>query len=258
MSTKFRNLKNDLQDLENDSSESGIGISPKTGGGGSKTANYILVIAFVVTLLFYAGSRVTNFFTDIGNPISEAIESFNEYDPELLAGMGEMMEDMGYGVLSDAELSALRDEGVTATETKRFHDLGYTDLTLEEVVELRNAGVSASETQEFFDVGYNNLTVDQLIDLENANVSATYASMMKELGYSFTVDDLTTTRRNGVTANFTSRMMDLGYTFEELTKENLIRMRNLDVTDNLAAQLIAERGERPTVDELIRYKISNQ
>ncbi len=258
MSTKFRNLKNDLQDLENDSSESGIGISPKSGGGGSKTANYILVIAFVATLIFYAGNRVSNFFTDIGNPITEAIESFNEYDPDLLAGMGEMMEDMGYGVLSDAELSALRDEGVTATETQRFHNLGYTDLTLDQVVDLSNAGVSASETQEFFDVGYDNLTVDQLIDLENAEVSATYASMMKELGYTLTVDDLVTTRRNGVTAYFTSRMMDLGYTFEELTKENLVRMRNIGVTDGLAERLTEERGARPTVDELIRYRISNQ
>ncbi len=229
MSTKFRNLKNDLQDLENDSSESGIGISPKSGGGGSKTANYILVIAFIVTLVFYAGNRVSNFFTNIENPIAEAIESFNEYDPELLAGMGEMMETMGYGTLSDEQLSALRDEGVTATETQELHDIGYTDITLE-----------------------------QLVDLQQADVSSTYATMMKELGYDFTVDDLVTTRRNGVTAYFTSRMMDQGYTFDELTKENLIRMRSIGVTDGLAERLTNERGARPTVDELIRYRISNQ
>ena len=229
MSTKFRNLKNDLKDLENETEGSGLGVSPKSESNSPKTANYILVILFVGSLIFYAGNRVSNFFSDFENPISEVVQSFNEYDADLLVGMGEWMEDMGYGVLSNEELSALRDEGVTATETQRLHDIGYTDVTLE-----------------------------QLVELQDADVSATYASMMKELGYEFTIDDLIETRRNGVTANFTSRMMDLGYTFEELTKENLMRMRSINVTDRLAERLIEERGERPTIDELVRYRISNQ
>lgn len=229
MSTKFRNLKNDLKDLENETEDADIGMSSKSTTSGSKTANYILVIAFVVTLVFYAGNRISNFFSDFDNPISEVVQSFNEYDADLLTGMGEWMADMGYGTLTNEELSALRDEGVTATETQRFHDIGYTDVTLE-----------------------------QLVELQDADVSSTYASMMKELGYEFTIDDLIETRRNGVTANFTSRMMDLGYTFEELTKENLMRMRSIDVTDRLAERLIEQRGERPTIDELVRYRISNQ
>ncbi len=229
MSTKFRNLKNDLKDLENETEDSDLGMSSKSTSGGSKTANYILVIAFVVTLVFYAGNRVSNFFSDFENPISEVVQSFNEYDADLLTGMGEWMEDMGYGTLTNEELTALRDEGVTATETQRLHDIGYTDITLE-----------------------------QLVELQDADVSATYASMMQELGYEFSIDDLIETRRNGVTANFTSRMMDLGYTFEELTKENLMRMRSIGVTDRIAERLIEERGERPTIDELVRYRISNQ
>ncbi|MEQ9308765.1 MAG: hypothetical protein RLN90_04870 [Balneolaceae bacterium] len=229
MSTKFRNLKNDLKDLENETEDSGLGVPSKSTSGGSKTANYILVIAFLVTLLFYAGNRVSTFFQDFENPISDVVQSFNEYDADLLAGMGSMMEDMGYGVLSNEELSSLRDEGVTATETQRLHDAGYTEVTLA-----------------------------QLVELQDADVSSTYASMMKELGYEFTIDDLLETRRNGVTANFTSRMMDLGYTLEELTKENLIRMRSIEVTDRLAERLIEEIGERPSVDELVRYRISNQ
>ena len=66
------------------------------------------------------------------------------------------------------------------------------------------------------------------------------------------------TRRAGVTAYFTSRMMDLGYTKEELTKENLMRMSGVEVTDRTAARLIEQRGERPTIDELVRDRISNQ
>jgi hypothetical protein len=143
--------------------------------------------------------------------------------------MGTWMTELGYGELSREELIDLRREGVTATETQRLHDIGYTDITLAQLVELQNAGASAE-----------------------------YARMMKELGYTFSVEEVAETRRAGVTANFTSRMMDLGYTKEELTKENLMRLRGVNVTDGIAARLIEQRGERPTIDELVRYRISNQ
>jgi hypothetical protein len=107
-------------------------------------------------------------------------------------------------------------------------------------------------------VGYTDVTLEQLVELQSADVSATFARMMKELGYEFSLEDLMELRRAGVTAYFTSNMMDLGYTMEELTKENLIRMRAVGVTQNLAEELLQESGEKPTVDELIRYRISNQ
>lgn len=231
MSTKFKNLKNDLQDLENEVENPVLSSSSSSNGSNSKIANYILLFAFIATLVFYVGNRVDNFFSNFDtNPISEAFQSLGEYDEDLLMGMGEWMAEMGYGELTNEELTDLRDQGVTATETQNLHDAGYTNISLE-----------------------------QLVELQDADVSATYAKMMKELGYEFTVDDLIETRRNGVTANFTSRMMDLGYTFEELTKENLIRLRSIGVTDNLAERLInANNGVRPTIDELIRNRISNQ
>ncbi len=226
MSTRFKNLKNDLKDLEDDTTSQLNQSKLDKSSNSGKLSNYILLFAFVATLTFYVGSQVD---FDIETPITEFAQSFNEYDPDLLAGMGTWMEQLGYGELTNEELSALRDEGVTATETQRLHDLGYTDVTL-----------------------------DQLIELQNAGVSATYAGMMKELGYDLSIAELAETRRAGVTANFTSRMMDLGYTKEELTKENLMRMRGVDVTDRTAAYLIEQNGTRPTVDELVRYKISNQ
>lgn len=97
-----------------------------------------------------------------------------------------------------------------------------------------------------------------MVEVGEADASPTYARMMKELGYDFTMEDLAETRRSGVTAYFTSRMMDLGYTLEELTKENLIRLRSVDVSDGIARRLIDERGEKPSIDELVRYMISNQ
>ena len=227
MSTKFRNLKNDLKDLEDDTvSQLNQGSLDKSSNSG-KLSNYILLFAFIATLTFYVGSRRD--FSGIDNPIDRIEQAINEPNEELLQGMGTWMTDMGYGELSREELIDLRREGVTATETQKLHDIGYTDITLNQLVEFQNAGVSAD-----------------------------YARMMKELGYDLSIEELAETRRAGVTAYFTSRMMDLGYTKEELTKENLMRMSGVEVTDRTAARLIEQRGERPTIDELVRYRISNQ
>lgn len=258
MSTKFKKLKNDLQDLENETQGTELGRSSDLAPGNSKMANYFLVVAFVATLIFYAGSRMDNFFSNPENPIANALPNFGGYSPELLDDMGAMMAEMGYGDLSHEELTDLRDEGVTATETQRLHNLGYTDISLNQLVQLRDAGISASDISEFQDVGYTDITVEQMVEVGEADASPTYARMMKELGYDFTMEDLAETRRSGVTAYFTSRMMDLGYTLEELTKENLIRLRSVDVSDGIARRLIDERGEKPSIDELVRYMISNQ
>lgn len=258
MSTKFRNLKNDLKDLETEDPDLGLNSSQQNNSGGSKTANYILLFAFVVTLVFYAGSRVNSFISDTGDTLTEFAQSFNQYDAELLVGMGEWMEELGYGVLTDQELSDLRDEGVTATETQRLHDLGLTNITLEELVDLQRADISAADISQYQSAGYTDATIQDYVLVGEAEASPTYARMMKELGYDLTMAELAETRDAGVTANFTSRMMDLGYTIDELTKENLMRLRSVDVTDRLAERLIEERGERPTIDELIRYRISNQ
>ncbi len=261
MSTKFRNLKNDLHDLENEVKDQSLGNNQNSSGGNNRTANYILLFAFVATLIFYAGNRLGNFFEGfqgIENPISEVVQSFNEYDPELLQGMREWMDDLGYGVLTDEELSELRDEGVTATQTQALHDIGYTDLTLDDLVELQRADVTANYISDIRDAGYLESSLDQMIELQRADVSATYASMMKGLGYDLGIDELAQTRRSGVTAYFTSNMMDLGYTMEELSVDNLMRMRSIGVDHEMAEAIIQETGERPSVDELIRYAISNQ
>lgn len=257
MNNTFKNLKNDLRDLEDDRSDIGLNRSTPEPSNSNK-ANYILLVAFLAAFLFYGGSRLTGWASSVNDFTSGVVDGFNSYDADLLAEMGVWMEELGYGVLTDQELSDLRDEGVTATETQRLHDIGLTSLTLDQLVELQRAGISASEIEQFRDVGYTDATIDQLVEVGRAEASPTYARMMKELGYQLTMEDLAETRRNGVTANFTSRMMDLGYTFEELTKENLIRLRSVDVTDRLAERRIEALGYKPTIDELVRYRISNQ
>lgn len=228
MSTKFKNLKNDLQDLENEVEDPVMGSTTGNSGGNSKIANYILLFAFIATLVFYTGNRISDLDFDL-NPIDDIVQAIDEPSDDLLSRMGSWMTDMGYGELSREELINLRNEGVTATYTSQIRDVGYTDVTL-----------------------------DELIQLQRADVSATYARMMKELGYDLSIEQLAETRRNGVTANFTSQMMDLGYSLEELTVEKLMSMRSVGVTQNLAERLIEENGVRPSVEELVRYRISNQ
>lgn len=230
MKTKFQQLRNDLENLEDqDPSEQGLNRQGmKSGGSSGKVSNYILLFAFLITLVFYAGSRIT-LPTVNGDTIESIFDDFNRPDQTVLDGMGDWMQEMGYGELTDEELIALRRQGVSATYTSQIRDIGYTDVTL-----------------------------DQLVDLQDASVSTDYTRMMKELGYDLSIDDLIRSRNNNVTAYFTSNMMDLGYTFEELTLENLIRMRSLGVTHNLAERLTEQNGERPSVDDLIKYRISNQ
>lgn len=154
--------------------------------------------------------------------------SVDNYDSELLDGMGKMMEEMGYGTLTDAQLANLRDNGVTATFTSRMRDLGYTDITLEE-----------------------------LKLLGNNDVSFTFSAMMNELGYELTVQELVELERHNVTAYFTSNIHDLGYT--DVTTDELMRMKDVGVSIDLVKERIEDtEGAKPTIEEIIRYRISNQ
>jgi hypothetical protein len=258
MSTKFNNLRNDLEDLEKEGSFDIDGSSSSSSSKtSSKVANYILLFAFLTTLVFYAGSKI-NFPAFDVNPIEEIAQRLTQPSEDVLNGMGSWMEEMGYGTLSKQELIDLREKGVTATFTSQVREAGFTDVTLDELVDLKRANVSASFISAIKDEGYPDLTLQQAIDLRNAGVSTTFTRMMKELGYHLSVNDLLDLEQADVTAYLTSNLMDLGYTKEELTKENLIRLVNNGVSHQLAKRLIDERGSRPTIDELIRYKISNQ
>ena len=66
MSTKFRNLRNDLKDLEDDTTaQLNQGSLDKSSNSG-KLSNYILLFAFIATLTFYVGSKLD---FNLSNPI---------------------------------------------------------------------------------------------------------------------------------------------------------------------------------------------
>jgi len=260
MTTKFRNLKNQIDSFEKENpANSGSSNRSTPQANTSSIANRILLFAFLATFAFYIGSSInfgnTNFFST--NPVSELIESINQPDEDLLNRMGAWMAEMGYGELTHEQLTDLRNSGVTATNTSALRDLGYTSFNLQDLKDLGEAGVRASFVQGMQEAGYTGLTKEELVNLERADVSATFTRMMKELGYTdLTVYDLIRLRNNDVTAYFTSNMHDLGYT--DLTKEDLIRLKGTGVSISMVEQLIQQRGQRPSLDEIIRYRISNQ
>jgi hypothetical protein len=138
----------------------------------------------------------------------------------------------------------------------RMIEMGYTDLTDDELRSLREKGVTATYISNIRSLGYENLTLEDASRLARADASSTFIAMMIELGYDLTVDDLVQLRDAGVTALFTSMVHDLGY--QDVTQEQLIRMQRMVVDPRLIEELQAERGEDITLEEIIRYRISNQ
>ncbi|MDZ7771895.1 MAG: hypothetical protein U5K31_04035 [Balneolaceae bacterium] len=235
MTTKFKSLKEQLRSLENESGagETGVRRRPRegilqAGFSASNWIKYVLLIGFLTTFLIYAGNRYTDM--EIQPDLFPTFELFsNSPSPQLLQAMGASMEEMGYTGLTEEDLLVLREQGVTATYTRAIRALGYDQLTLDQVTRLAQEGVSS-----------------------------TFAAMMQELGYELSVDELIQLERAGVTAFFTSNMHDLGY--PDITMDELIRLRNVGATSDDVESLIEQNpdGELPTIEEIIRYRISNQ
>jgi len=233
MNKRFRNLKEQLASFEEEDLLSRKRLTERKGflsrlnTRSPDWLRYFLLTCFLGSFLFYAGVRYLGSSTVFTNPVEQLSSWISQPDEEVLESMRAWMEEMGYANLTNEQLIELREEGVTATYTSRMRDLGYTDLTLDELVRLRQSGVST-----------------------------TFAAMMKELGYILTVDDLIQLEQHNVTAYYTSNLHDLGYT--DLSKEELIRLKDTGVRTSEVEQLLNERETRPDVEELIRYHISNQ
>lgn len=230
MSQKSKNQKTSNRDNSGDSLSDFLAKHEREtvqaeSSSNNFTRNFLLISIFIVLGLYFVQdiSRISL------NPITSIVDTinFDGYSEDLLNSMNELMAEMGYTGLTNEDLTELRDEGVTATYISNVRSLGFTDLTLAEAVRLANAGVSS-----------------------------TFMAMMIELGYDLTIDQFTELSRAGVTAYYTSNVHDLGYT--DVTTEQLIRMQRIGVTPELIQSLQEEQGEDIPLEDIIRYRISNQ
>lgn len=230
MKQKKRDYKNHPRDPEKDLLSDYLAKSEKSSTltesqSGNFTQNILLFAIIIVLGLYFVQdlSRMTQ------NPINSIVNSinFDGYNEDLLNSMNDLMIEMGYTGLTHEDLTELRDEGVTATYISNIRSLGFTELTLDEAVRLADAGVSSAFMAMMIELGYD-LTIDQFIELERAEVTAYY----------------------------TSNIHDLGYT--DVTTDQLIRLRQILVTPELIETLQQERGEDIPLEEIIRYRISNQ
>jgi hypothetical protein len=231
MSSRDQHLKNNLRNPDRDGLDNFLKENSSAADHrppeNNNFVSKVLLIAVIVVLGLYFVKDVSN---SSFNPLSAVVGTFQTVggpSEDLLNRMNARMIEMGYTDLSQDELRELRSEGVTATYISNIRALGFTELTLEDAVKLANA-----------------------------NVTSTYMAMMIELGYDFTLDEFIQLRRANVTAHYTSNVHDLG--FRDVTKEQLIRMRSIGVTTSLIERLKNERGDEFTLEEIIRYRISNQ
>lgn len=230
MSTSYKNKHDkDLLDsyLDDRINEREKNREPDEDGSKSGWGTWLILI-FVVYLIFGGFSTLKNAISIPGTQIfATSMSAINQPSEDLLNRMNNRMVEMGYTGLSHDELRELRSDGVTATYISNVQALGFNDLTLDEAVRLASA-----------------------------NASSTFMAMMIELGYDLGVDEFVRLRRAGVTANYTSRVHDLGYT--DVTVDQLIRMQRIGLSTSLIERLQQERGESVELEEIIRYRISNQ
>jgi len=224
MESKFKNLKDSLDDLQEENFRYGVKPDQKIESPGLSVTRYILLGAFLITFIFYVSKSIN---IQPLSPFQTISEIMNQPNEDLLNRMNAIMVEMGYTGLTNEDLTELRNQGVTATYIASVRELGFTDLTIEDAVRLRQA-----------------------------DVSATFMAMMLELGYKPDLEDFIRLRRNNVTAFHTSNLHDLGYT--DITVDELIRLQQIGVTTSLIQELQESEGENLTLDEIIRYRISNQ
>lgn len=232
MSYKDKTIKNNLRVEEKDLLDDYLSkyekSDPKTGLQPPKNKRNILGFGILIIALaiFFTNSTNNTLFINPVSAITNVISS-GQPSESLLNSMNDWMVEMGYTGLSHDDLRELRSKGVTATYISNVRALGFTDLTL-----------------------------DQAVSLAQADVSSAFMAMMMELGYDLDVDDFLTLRRAGVTAHYTSNVHDLGYS--DVTPEQLIRMRRIGLTTGMIENMQSERGEEVPLEEIIRYRISNQ
>ncbi|MEX0660329.1 MAG: hypothetical protein WEA58_10630 [Balneolaceae bacterium] len=231
MGTTYRNKGNSEKDLLDSYIEEKIESADdgpedqKNNRGGWGT---LLVVVIIAYLVFGGFNTVKNAITIPGSQIfASSMSALNEPSEDLLNRMNSSMVEMGYTGLNHDDLRELRSEGVSATYISNVRGLGFTDLTLEEAVRLANADASSA-----------------------------FMAMMIELGYDLSIDDFVRLRNAGVTAYYTSNVHDLGY--RDVTVDQLVRMQRIGLSTSLIERLQEERGEDVPLEDIIRYRISNQ
>lgn len=223
---KNQNLRNSLRGSEEEPQERTLSESSDEGNTLPRSISLKWQLIYAA-LIFFGGFFVINGMGgSIINPFKSAV-SISQPSEDLLNRMNAIMVEMGYTDLTHDELRELRSHGVTATFISNVRALGFDDLTL-----------------------------PQAVNLARANASSTFLAMMIELGYNLNPDEFATLRRAGVTANYTSRLNDLG--FANVPVDQLIRLQTIGVSTALIERLQNEQGTGISLEEIIRYRISNQ
>jgi len=234
MAAKFEKLKEELESLEKGEMLS-KSVTRKnshsslfqTGLSSPGWVKKLLLVGFLGSFLFYAGTTYFDTSPSVDSPLNEVPSWESESPKPMLNNMRTQLQKLGYTNLTEDQLVELQEQEVTATFLSRMSDLGYNELSLDEAVKLRENGVSS-----------------------------TFAAMMKELGYDLSVEELISLRQHEVTAYFTSNFHDLGYS--KISIEELIQLKDAGVKPSEVEQSLTQNGQRPTIEELIDSNVNGQ
>jgi len=228
MNKKSERIKNQLRGSEDKESskidfEFEDGFETENPPRKRFSRNFIGIMIIAVMLYFIVNDTNLNSW----NPFAQTSFISSGPSEDLLNRMGARMVEMGYTGLDHDDLRALRRDGVTATYISNLRAIGFSDLTL-----------------------------DEAVSLAKADANTTFISMMIELGYDLTVEEIVMLKDANVKAHYTSNVHDLGY--RDVTLDQLVRMNRIGVSIALIKELQAERGEDVPLEDIIRYRISNQ
>ena len=152
------------------------------------------------------------------------------------------------------EVTLARDHGVTPASVQELRQAGYANLTLADLVRLRDHGVNGAWLKAMADAGFTGFPADTLAHLRDHGVSGDWLKGVAAAGYrDLPADSLARLRDHGVNGEWLADLRQAGYA--GLSPSLAIRMRDMGVTGEFARRALAELGEKPSAEELIRLRV---
>lgn len=181
---------------------------------------------------------------------------------------GRELEAMGYAPLTPAQISALRENGVTVVFIKQLEAMGYVHPSVEQLVALRENGTTIKYIQDIVALGYPRPSINSLLALRRSAVSAAYIRELRALGYQgLTLEDVAKLRGEGINPDSIRKVESMGYgppsiselmsmQIQGVTPEYIKEVQALGYKGLSIKQLVCMRIQGLTVDFMKQTRAS--
>jgi hypothetical protein len=164
------------------------------------------------------------------------------------------LEAMGYAPLTPAQISALRENGVTVVFIKQLNAMGYVNPPVEQLAALRENGTTVKYIQEIEALGYPRPSIGNLLALRRNGVSAAYIKELRALGYQgLTLADIAKLRGEGINPDLIRKVVAMGYGPPSISE--LMSMQIQGVTPDYIKEVQALGYKGLSVKQLVCMRI---